>query len=34
MEEVTEDFSTADFLLDFHKVRNETGRELVKWPLP
>jgi hypothetical protein len=36
MEEVVteEDLSTANFILDFHKVRKESGREQVNRPLP
>ena len=26
--------STANFLLDFHQVQKESGREQVNWPLP
>jgi hypothetical protein len=26
--------STANFLLDFHKVQKESGRELVNWLFP
>jgi hypothetical protein len=29
-----EDKSTADFLLDFHKVQKESGGEQVNTPLP
>jgi hypothetical protein len=29
-----EDLSTADFLLDFHQLQKESGRELVNQPLP
>jgi hypothetical protein len=37
MEEVTGgqvNWLPADFLLDFHQVRKESGGELVNWPLP
>jgi hypothetical protein len=36
MEEVTGGLVNCQlsFLLDFHQVQKESGRELVNWPLP
>jgi hypothetical protein len=34
MEEVMGGLVNCNFLLDFHQVQKEIGKELVNWPLP